>query len=261
MTVSRLELSLSKKDRIITSTSSKGNQIKWFANKLWIKANNSGYEDIAEWVAYNLLLCSNLPQQVYVPYFLCKAVEDTGKVFNACYSYNFLGSDDTLVTLHKLLTRNGVDLDSILKQRAIADRIQGVVFAVYKLTKIDITEYLRVIITLDALILNEDRHLNNIALIYNRNYGYRLCPIFDNGLSLLSDVKEYDYVSSTPANILTVQAKPFSLNFDKQLEVLGQGFLVNKNAVLNFIEENKDIVGRVAEVLEYQITKYTTIFI
>lgn len=41
---------------------------------------------------------------------------------------------------------------------------------------------------IDAFFLNEDRHTNNIAVQYNAaDDTYALCPLFDNGLSLLAD--------------------------------------------------------------------------
>jgi len=44
------------------------------------------------------------------------------------------------------------------------------------------------LLEIDAFFLNEDRHTNNIALLYNARSGeYRLCPFFDMGLSLFAD--------------------------------------------------------------------------
>ena len=44
------------------------------------------------------------------------------------------------------------------------------------------------LLEIDAFFLNEDRHANNIALLYNSRSGeYRLCPFFDMGLSLFAD--------------------------------------------------------------------------
>jgi hypothetical protein len=39
-----------------------------------------------------------------------------------------------------------------------------------------------------ALFLNDDRHLNNIAVI-EQNGKFKYCPIFDNGAGLLSNVQ------------------------------------------------------------------------
>ena len=46
---------------------------------------------------------------------------------------------------------------------------------------------------IDAFFLNEDRHTNNIAVQYNvADDTYALCPLFDNGLSLLADTNIND---------------------------------------------------------------------
>ena len=40
--------------------------------------------------------------------------------------------------------------------------------------------YLTLLFEVDALIANEDRHLNNIAIL-EENGKYHYCPLFDNG--------------------------------------------------------------------------------
>ena len=51
-------------------------------------------------------------------------------------------------------------------------------------------EYLTTLFEIDALFLNQDRHLNNIALIRDK-FGYKPCPIFDCGASFLLDFALY----------------------------------------------------------------------
>ena len=41
-------------------------------------------------------------------------------------------------------------------------------------------QYLTLLFEIDSLILNDDRHLNNIAII-EQDGRYDYCPIFDNG--------------------------------------------------------------------------------
>ena len=51
---------------------------------------------------------------------------------------------------------------------------------------------------IDAFFLNEDRHTNNIAVIYQEGtQQYALSPLFDQGLCLLADVK-MDYPLELP---------------------------------------------------------------
>lgn len=72
----------------------------------------------------------------------------------------------------------------------------------------------------DAFFLNEDRHTNNIAVLYDdTDETYSLCPLFDNGLSLLSDTS-LDFPLERPLEdcLQAIEAKPFSRHFDDQLD-------------------------------------------
>ena len=75
-------------------------------------------------------------------------------------------------------------------------------------------------IEIDAFLLNDDRHFNNIALIYSNNH-YKLCPIFDNGSALLSDTK-LDYQMDKNIYDLIDYAKPktFTHDFYEQLQAV-----------------------------------------
>ena len=59
-------------------------------------------------------------------------------------------------------------------------------------TGLDVRLDIARLLTFDALILNEDRHTNNILFLYDPTQkSWQLAPIFDNGLSLLSVEKDY----------------------------------------------------------------------
>ncbi len=68
----------------------------------------------------------------------------------------------------------------------------------------------------DALFCNDDRHLNNIAVIeHNDKYDY--CPIFDNGAGLLSNTQLSQMDISPPALISALQTRPFNITFTRQM--------------------------------------------
>lgn len=71
---------------------------------------------------------------------------------------------------------------------------------------------------LDALILNEDRHFNNICFVIESNGSLRLTPIFDNGGALLSDTRDYPLITQDFINIRNVKSKPFSTRFSNQIK-------------------------------------------
>lgn len=70
----------------------------------------------------------------------------------------------------------------------------------------------------DAVFLNEDRHMHNIALIEEGD-EYTAAPIFDNGAGLLSDTTlDYPAGGDIFRLIGKCRAKTFSDDFSKQLE-------------------------------------------
>ena len=79
------------------------------------------------------------------------------------------------------------------------------------------------ILELDCLTLNEDRHTNNLAVLRNEETKeFRLCPIFDNGLSLLSDLNDYPLTDDLYTCIERVQAKPFDSDHVEQVTAAEQ---------------------------------------
>ena len=69
---------------------------------------------------------------------------------------------------------------------------------------------------IDALFLNDDRHLNNIAVI-EQNGKFKYCPIFDNGAGLLSNVQFYPMDIDPKGLIKDIVARPFNTSFTRQI--------------------------------------------
>ena len=107
--------------------------------------------------------------------------------------------------------------------------------------------YLTMMLELDAIFLNEDRHTNNLAVIRNeKTKRYRLCPVFDNGLALLSDLNDYPVDRDIYECIEKVQAKPFDRSFDAQMEAAEE--LYGTQLRLQF--DRRDIQGVLATAVE-----------
>ena len=77
---------------------------------------------------------------------------------------------------------------------------------------------------IDAFFLNEDRHTNNIAVIYDlKKREYRYCPYFDMGLSLFADIKQDFPIEKTIEEChKSIIAKPFSKDFDEQMDAANE---------------------------------------
>ena len=93
---------------------------------------------------------------------------------------DFLKANQILIPLEKLYRRyTGESLAVKLSDFAdVSERIQYLVTQVEEITKIDnFGAYLTAMLEIDAFFMNEDRHTNNIAVIYNeKTQKYELSP-------------------------------------------------------------------------------------
>ncbi|MGG2085345.1 hypothetical protein [Lysinibacillus pakistanensis] len=237
------------------STSSKGDQSKWRVGNKWIKQNSRGYEGQAEVLASLILSCSILNEQDYVTYKPCEILLPDGEISVGCYSYDFRGKLQE-VTLERLFEANFTSTDLILNNKALstAEKFEQLMQKVQLFTGLDVREEVTRLLAFDALILNEDRHTNNILFLFNPiEKSWRLAPIFDNGLSLLSDEK--DFPPGKPLTILKrkVKAKPFNSSFSKQLSLYTGPAFIDKIMLLQLLESRDLGFGRAKEVLLSQL--------
>lgn len=208
---------------VVAATSSKGNQEKWYdaASDCWYKLDSGIFEALAETVASEIMAQSNIVAELgfaIVPYRIEK-VDAHRKQQIACVSPNFLHEGEEIVTLaHLLKAELGEDYQRIFRSRSsIAARVQVLVEQVEQLTGLTrFGAYLTLLFELDALILNEDRHLNNIAVLYGQK-GYQYCPLFDNGAGFLLDPALYPFDVPTRSLIRQTRAKPFRCSFSAQV--------------------------------------------
>lgn len=253
-----------------TGHTSKGDQRKWKIEDTWYKADYMGYESLSEVMVSALLEKSNLPYS-FVDYQHVR-IEYKGNMINGCSSRNFLQQDQILIPLEKLYRQyTGESLAVKLSEFAdVAEKIQYLVEQIEEITHIeDFGKYITAILEIDAFFLNEDRHTNNIAVIYNEKTGqYSLSPIFDQGLSLFSDTS-YDYSIDLSVEKCTekIEAKPFHSDFDVQLETAEELYgnqiefmftIKDVQEILDQFEESYSdkIRERVESLLRTQIRKY-----
>ena len=76
--------------------------------------------------------------------------------------------------------------------------------------------YLTLLFEVDALFCNDDRHLNNIAVIEQAG-DYDYCPIFDNGAGLLSNIQISQMDIAPEALIKVLTTRPFNTTFTRQM--------------------------------------------
>ena len=238
---------------VLVSGSSKGTQQKYFFDNKWYKQNRIGYEDLAEVLSTRVLMCSNIEH--YVPYKKCII---NGK--KGCLSENFLKRNETYSSLQRLydIYYDRELTDVVQGIGNIEDKIQYVLEFVQKITKLDIKEELGKLLTFDMLILNTDRHFNNIGLIIDKvTRKYRVAPVFDNGNALLSNLGEFPYDRSIEENIENVIGKPFYANLERQAMEIGFGLKINYQKLYKLLGREPE--SRALEVLKYQLKRYEKI--
>lgn len=267
-------IDLSDKNKyMIEVKSSKGNQPKWKIADCYYKQDYLGYEGLVEYVVSELLKKSNLKENEFVLY-QTDVIQNGRYIRNGCVSNNFLGDNESLITLNRIYRqfRNQRQLSSdVISIKETKDRVLFIDNLIKDTTGINnFGKYFCKMIEIDSFFLNEDRHFNNIALIY-KNSKYELCPIFDNGSALLSDTMlEYQMGNDIYKLIDMAKPKTFVYDFYEQLEavesIYGQQieFYFDKNDVeeiinneTNYQSEEKN---RIKDIIFEQMRKYDYLF-
>ncbi len=259
--------------KIFDRQSSKGNQLKWQDGNYWYKADYAGYEALSEYIVSELLFKSTLGNDEFVSYNL-EQIRYKRKVFNGARSINFLPDGWQIITLERLYkSKKGNSLlQAVWKHKTVEERISFFVNEVIKLTGIeDFGVYLSKMLTIDAFFLNEDRHMHNIAVLMDGSGNYKLCPIFDNGAALLSDITlDYPLDGDVMEMMDEVKSKTICTDFDEQLDAIEGAYGCNikfsfdKKDVDRLLDNqsfySKDIVERVRTIMYQRIRKFQYLF-
>jgi hypothetical protein len=256
----------------IQGHTSKGDQPKWQLNGKWYKADHMGYEALAEVLVSQLLKQSNVSNFVeYKPVL----IQYRGKEIPGCASQSFQAKDEMLVPferLHRAYKGQGLAA-SLGKINEPQKRIRYTVDFIEQTTGLTkVGDYLTLLLELDSFFLNEDRHTNNLAVIRNeKSKEFRLCPVFDNGLALLSDIHDYPLGKDIYDCISHVRAKPFDLDFDVQVEAAEELYGTQLNfsftrydvsKTINMVGElySQSVIARVERTVYEQMRKYPIYF-
>ena len=254
--------------------SSKGNQLKWNTGGFWYKADSNGYEGLAEYLVSNLLMKSSLVPAMVTSYET-EEIRYRSRVYRGCKSKNFLRDGEALITLERLYWHakgNRSLYKTIFSIPNETDRVRFLVNEIQQITGLsNFSEYLCLLLEIDALFLNEDRHMHNIAVILQSDGTYRLAPVFDNGACLLSDT-EMDYpMSEDPINLIhTVKSKTIAAGFQEQLDALENlypqqiRFDFSPQDVNRILEAEpfypQDIKNRIRDIVLQQKQRYSYMF-
>ncbi len=238
----------------IAETSSKGNQEKWFEKQTnkWYKLDQFGYEALSEVMTSKLLELSNINSETPFSFatYRMERINAHGRDRTACSSENFLKEGQSIITISHLFKRQlGYSLKEKLESLdSNKKRIAYLADATKDFTGLkNFPHYLTLLFEIDALVLNDDRHLNNIAVI-EQNGKYNYCPIFDNGAGLLSNV-QFSPMDIDPKGLIKdVVARPFNTSFNRQMNTARE--LYGKVLKMPILTRNK-ITEMLLPILEY----------
>ena len=208
----------------IAETSSKGNQEKWLDQGKWYKLDQFGYEGLAETFTSMLLERSNIEHDTpfcFVRYNMEKLLVH-GRERTGCSSENFLKPGESIVTLSHLFGQylGGPVAEVLGRLTSDKKRMIYLAEATADITGLrDCPQYLTLLFEMDGLGLNDDRHLNNIAVI-SRGDGFDYCPIFDQGAGFLSNMM-YSPMDIVPKSLIaSATARPFNTTFNRQVKTM-----------------------------------------
>lgn len=236
----------------------------------WYKQDYLGTEGLSEYIASRLLSTSAIPHVEYEP---CSFMMGNKEVVG-CKSDNFLKEGERLVSTYELIEQElHIDITKEIVHMEVEEKIKYFVDTVVSLTGYDkFGEYLTNLLQLDAVTKNDDRHFNNISFIQDQNGNYRPAPIYDNGSAFLSDKYTYGENLSYDQTIKemdNVLAKPFSMDFDEQLDACERLYPSTIHLKRNVdIDEkmlekyySKEDIDIAKTVLSQSQRKYTYLFI
>lgn len=258
-------LDLSNLEQIKMGGTSKGNQIKFYHNGYWIKLDNQYCsEGLAE--EFVSLFCDCIYDLSHVVYHTERYLYNDNE-YTGCYSYNMY--DDlsvSFVSMRKLFHTWGVPINTFFLKDAKTN-IVNVANIVEQYTGLNVYNYFRQLVLLDALILNEDRHYMNMGLFVKANQ-FMLAPVFDNGSSLFCVNWIYRKSKSLEENINSAKsvARPFSKFYDNQvnaiLELGGQPLKIDKNKLTYLLNHyhnelySDEMNQRIKDVLKLRLDYY-----
>lgn len=240
----------------IAETSSKGNQEKWFNNGRWYKLDQFGYEALTETFTSIILERSNIERDTPFRFtrYCMERLHVHGRDRTGCSSENFLRPGQSIVTLSHLFRHHLEHPLTEELERLSSDkkRIAYLAEETAAITGLrEFPEYLTLLFEIDSLVLNDDRHLNNIAVI-EEDGKYAYCPIFDQGAGLLSNVQFSPMDISPSALIRELRARPFITTFNRQLHAAQA--LYGKHLQIPRFSRN-DLMQELQPLLEYYASR------
>ena len=207
--------SVSKNERLVIGSGSSGCQPKWFRDGFYIKLSVLGYEHVAEVITSEFLSLCDLRGFKYVKYHICDIYEDGIYRGQGCYSKSFLDEEEYEVSASDIIAKTA---------SSYAIGYEDFIDLAYGFTGLWCKEYINMMLAIDAIVKNDDRHFRNISFTHyqSETYEYAPCysyaPFYDFGAGLLSDIFTHPMEVDVRHCLKSVYAKPFSVTFGKDIK-------------------------------------------
>lgn len=229
---------------VLLGGSSRGYAKKARIGDTWYKVSAGTFNAQAEVTASRLAAYTNLGS--FVSYEMCIV---NGEYATMSKDYISGRRYETLKGLHARVT--GTPIESITQHLSGYDLLQYTQKLILSELGYDMIPAISMLLQFDALILNEDRHFNNILFV-NENDKWELAPAFDFDCALFSCVENLDNLKE-----YRQPALPYCGTHKEQLELMYSvsdarlkfnSFNVEK--IIDGIWEEKHQIGK-REVTEY----------
>lgn len=236
-------------DQCLYQNSSGGMLLKWKVGNRYVKTSTLDtsslqtrfmYESYGEVIASKILSILGID---HVSYRLCEVEIDRSIRTIACESMDFKPKGYRDVSFGKLMLSGKIpkldynNLENYYTLIGVASKYG-----------VDIREYLNNIILIDGITLNDDRHYGNFGLMINpTSKRVKAQPIFDTGNSLFchKHIEELQYSDDL---MQYLRCKPFNLNFNTQLSLIGGDIFKYKDRLL-------EVERRISGILFSMVSK------
>lgn len=237
----------------ISLTSSLGDQEKWRTEDgQWVKLDHFGYESLAEYLASRLIdkvIPEDMKGLKIVRYDMTTC-EYHGIIRTGAVSRDFKKDNESIVTVSRLLKKvTGDDLGRVFGgMKNDRERISFIAESVKSVTGLnDFPRYMALLFEIDGLILNDDRHLNNIAVI-EEGGRFSLCPVFDNGAAFMSN-QMYKRMDIDPKYLAgRCSARPLNISYRRQVKIVRELY---GSQIREYSVDEEYVRTAIAPALEY----------
>lgn len=222
--------------RKVIGTSGSGNQSKvWVDKNHLVKVNSKFRESSKEVDAYKLgsILGLNCAEYNEINVILHNSKR------KACITKSFIQSGELEVTVASIF--DSLDVVIPIKISAI-DYINTTVEAIHRFTNLDIESiysWIYDMLVFDYIICNNDRHLTNFELLYNKNTNsFRFAPYYDHGQSFIGTDATLSKMEYTKYE-RKFKSRPFSTNPDRNIGDYARA----KNSLIKMLSSSNGLKG------------------